>query len=67
MDKKLEETIDKMTEGDRYSDEPEVKRLAARTGTQAGEEEKKQTYEDWVKSQPKTGMPIGVHKTKKRR
>lgn len=77
---KIEGIIEKIMEGqgpfrredDEYSrTDPSVARIAARSGARTGEPEsrepeKKQSYEDWVKSQPKSGMPIGMHKRKKK-
>jgi hypothetical protein len=65
-EEKINEIIDRVLEerdDDQYSKEPEVQRIAARTGAQTGKPEGKQTYEDWVKSQPKP-VGIGVHKNK---
>jgi hypothetical protein len=40
-------------------------KIAARQSGQRDEEEKKETYNDWLKKQPKP-KTIGIHKTKKK-
>jgi len=77
-DKKITEIIDRLMEGpfqrdrDEYSrTDPNVSRLAARSGTQTGEPDRRpeqpMSYQDWLKKQDKTGMPIGLHKNKKKK
>lgn len=70
-EKIITEIIDTLLEGpfgrddddDPYSHEGDVDRIAARKGMRPGKPEKPQTYEDWVKSQPKS-KNIGIHKNK---
>ena len=40
-------------------------KIAARQAGQKDEGEKKETYNDWLKKQPKSKV-IGIHKTKKK-
>lgn len=67
-DKKINDLIDKILEAydEELEKDPEVKRIAARSGAPTGKPDKPMSYEDWVKQQPKSGMPIGIHKRKKR-
>lgn len=65
-EKSVNQIIDKIMQERYDEDDPSLKRQDARSGARTGKEERPQTYEDWVKSQPQTGMPIGIHKRKKK-
>lgn len=67
--KRVEEIIDKIMEYGEIQ-KPRgttfTKNVSRVTGKpHRDDEDKEQSYEDWVKSQPK-GKAIGIHKTKKR-
>ena len=65
-DKIMEGLVDKMMEGydEEVEKDPNVQRVAARSGATTG---KPETYQDWLKKQDKSGMPIGIKKIKKRK
>jgi len=68
-EKNIYAIIDKIMEsgsGDYDKYDPSLKRLDARSGDTTGQEDREQSYDDWIKSQPKTGRPIGLHKRKKK-
>lgn len=71
-EKKFDKLIEKImtvsevgAPGDRYAeDDPDIKKIDVRSGAETGGD-KKQSYEDWVRDQPKPNV-IGIHKTKRR-
>jgi hypothetical protein len=66
MDDKIEKIIEKIMDVDEtITSESFDKNIARETGKPfKGDSEKKETYDDWLKRQPKPGT-IGYHKNKK--
>jgi hypothetical protein len=69
-DKKIDDIVGKIMESEPFEERdeysktsPEIDKIAARSGARTGppeKAEKPQSYEDWVKAQPKP-KNIGIH------
>lgn len=66
MDDKIEKIIEKIVDADEtITSESFDKNIARVTGKPfKGDDEKKETYDEWIKRQPKSNA-IGYHKNKK--
>lgn len=60
-DELVEKIMNEVDPRDKYAeDDPDIKKIDVRKGAPTGEPK---SYEDWVKSQPKS-RAIGIHKKK---